>query len=156
MRQVIGNRQSAIGNDMTRSLPLAVLTPNHMKRDPRTILLTLWRCLKLQCPVCGRASIVERPFNLKHACSACGVIFKREEGFFVGAIMANVVATEGFILLAYFACLLLTNFSDGVILTILFVVGVSFPLAFYHHSWALWLGMDHLIEELPRSPKSAR
>ena len=123
-----------------------------MKRDPRTILRTFGRCLKLQCPVCGRASIVARPFNLKHTCSACGVIFKREEGFFVGAIMANVVATEAFILLAYFACLLLTNFSENVILTILFVIGVSFPLAFYHHAWALWLGLDHLIEGLSREP----
>ena len=123
-----------------------------MKRDPRTIFATLVRCLKLQCPVCGRASIVERPFNLKHTCSACGVIFKREEGFFVGAIMANVVATEVFILLTYFACLLFTNLGDGAMLTILFVIGVSFPLAFYHHAWALWLGVDHLIEGLSREP----
>ncbi|PYS35567.1 MAG: hypothetical protein DMF75_03280, partial [Acidobacteria bacterium] len=65
-----------------------------MKRDPRTILLTLWRSLKLQCPACGGASIVQRPFYIKKSCTACGVIFKREEGFFVGAIMANVVATE--------------------------------------------------------------
>ena len=121
-----------------------------MKRDPRTILLTLARCLKLQCPVCGRASIVARPFNLKHSCSSCGIIFKREEGFFVGAIMANVVATEVFILLAYFACLLLTNLGERALLTILFVIGVSFPLAFYHHAWSFWLGMDHLIEGLPR------
>ena len=123
-----------------------------MKRDPRTILNTLGHCLKLRCPVCGRASIVERPFNLKHTCSACGVIFKREEGFFVGAIMANVVATEVFILLVYFACVLLTNLGDGAMLTILFAIGVSFPLAFYHHAWALWLGMDHLIEGLSRTP----
>jgi len=123
-----------------------------MKRDPRTILNTLGHCLKLRCPVCGRASIVERPFNLKHICSACGVIFKREEGFFVGAIMANVVATEAFILLVYFACVLFTNLSDGATLTILFVIGISFPLAFYHHAWALWLGMDHLIEGLSRTP----
>ena len=123
-----------------------------MKRDSRTIFLTLSRCFKLQCPVCGRASIVERPFNLKHICSSCGVIFKREEGFFVGAIMANVVATEVFILIAYFACLLLTNLGDGAMLTILFVIGVSFPLAFYHHAWALWLGTDHLIEGLSRKP----
>src|SRR5215831_19594871 len=85
-----------------------------MKRDPRTILRTLWRCLKLQCPVCGRASIVERPFNLKHHCTSCGVIFKREEGFFVGAIMANVVATEVFILLVYLACLAFTNLGDQI------------------------------------------
>jgi len=126
-----------------------------MKRDPRTIVITLWRCLKLQCPVCGRASIVERPFNLKHACSACGVIFKREEGFFVGAIMANVLATEAFILLAYFVCLLFPNLSERTMLGILFAIGVSFPLAFYHHAWAFWLGLDHLIEGLPTSAKGS-
>jgi uncharacterized protein (DUF983 family) len=121
-----------------------------MKRDPRAIALTLERCLKLRCPACGRASIIERPFNLKHRCTACGVIFKREEGFFVGAIMANVVATEVLILVVYFSCLLFTGFDESVTLPILFIVGVTFPLAFYHHSWALWLGMDHLIEGLPQ------
>src|SRR5713101_6799580 len=94
-----------------------------MKRDPRTILLTLWRCLKLQCPVCGGASIVQRPFHTKTRCTACGVIFKREEGFFVGAIMANVVATEVVILVVYFLCLLVTNLDEQKILTELFVVG---------------------------------
>src|SRR2546421_8763113 len=113
-----------------------------MKRDPRTIMVTLGRSLKLKCPVCGRSSIVQRPFNLKHRCNACGVIFKREEGFFVGAIMANVMATEVLILLVYLACLLLTNLDEQRMLTLLFVVGVTFPLAFYHHSWSLWLAID--------------
>ena len=120
-----------------------------MKRDPRTILLTLWRCLKLQCPVCGRDSLVARPFHIKERCTACHAIFKREEGFFVGAIMANVLATEATILITYFASLFVIS-NEQTMLTILFVVGVTFPLAFYHHSWALWLGMDHLIEGLPR------
>jgi uncharacterized protein (DUF983 family) len=122
-----------------------------MKRDPRTIALTLWRCLKLQCPACGRASVVGRPFNIRERCTNCEAIFKREEGFFVGAIMANVVATEVLILVLYFSCLLFTNFDERIMLTILFIVGVTFPLAFYHHSWALWLGIDHLIEGLPKT-----
>jgi len=122
-----------------------------MTTEPRRILHTLRRSLQLRCPVCGRASIVQRPFNLKHRCDACGAVFKREEGFFVGAIMANVVATEGFILVTYFACLLFTNLGDQALLTILFAVGIVFPLAFYHHAWALWLGMDHLIEGLPHT-----
>ena len=121
-----------------------------MKRDGRTILLPLTRCLRLQCPVCGNDSIVRRPFNLKHHCDGCGAIFKREEGFFVGAIMANVVATEVFIVVVYLACRILTSLRDQAILTILFVIAIGFPLAFYHHAWALWLGMDHLIEGLPR------
>jgi len=76
------------------------------------------------------------------------VIFKREEGFFVGAIMANVVVTEVLIIVIYLACIILTNFHERVVLTILFVVGTTFPLVFYHHAWALWLAMDHLIEGL--------
>src|SRR5437879_4362700 len=120
-----------------------------MKRDSRTILLTLWRSLKLQCPACGGASIVQRPFYIKKSCTACGVIFKREEGFFVGAIMANVVATEVLILVVYFASLLLTDFDEQITLSILFVIGVSFPRVFYHHGWSLWLVMRHLIGRLP-------
>jgi uncharacterized protein (DUF983 family) len=123
-----------------------------MKRDRPRIGPTIWRSLKLQCPACGRASILARPFNLKHQCDGCGVIFKREEGFFVGAIMANVVATEGFILVIYLACIMLTSLNERVMLTTLFVAGIIFPLAFYHHAWALWLAMDHLIEGLSRQP----
>jgi len=125
-----------------------------MKRDRPRIGLTIWRSLKLQCPVCGRASIVARPFNLKHRCDSCGVIFKREEGFFVGAIMANVVTTEAFIVAIYLACITLTSLNEKVLLTILFVVGISFPLAFYHHAWSLWLALDHIIEGLPREEDS--
>jgi uncharacterized protein (DUF983 family) len=126
-----------------------------MKQEPRSIALTLKRSLMLRCPVCGRASVVGRPFHIRKSCSACGAIFKREEGFFVGAIMANVVATEGVILLTYFACLLITR-NDQLMLTILFVMGIVFPLVFYHHSWALWLGLDHLIEGLPTRPNRER
>jgi rubredoxin len=99
---------------------------------------------------------VQRPFHLKHKCDACGAVFKREEGFFVGAIMANVVATEFVILAAYFVCLLFTRMGDQTLLGILFVVGVGFPLAFYHHAWALWLGIDHLIEGLPSGSGSRK
>ena len=125
-----------------------------MKRDPRTIVRTLGRSLKLLCPACGRTSVFQRAFNVKERCTACGVIFKREEGFFVGAIMANVITTEFLILIVYLFCLLITSITDQHILTILFVLGVSFPLAFYHHSWSFWLGFDHLIEGLPPGKQS--
>jgi hypothetical protein len=28
---------------------------------------------------------------------------------------------------------------------------VSFPVAFYHHSWSIWLTFDHFVEGLPES-----
>ena len=123
-----------------------------MKRDARTIMEIVSRSLRLRCPACGRASIVNAPFRIRQSCSACGVSFNREEGFFVGAILANVVTTEAVILLAYLIAIVTGHDIDRVVLTVLLVLAVTFPLAFYHHSWSLWLGFDHLIESLPKLP----
>jgi uncharacterized protein (DUF983 family) len=120
-----------------------------LKRERRSLIKTLLRCLRLRCPACGQSSIVERLFHIKHHCPACGVLFKREEGFFVGAIMVNVVTTEFSIVALYLSLLVITSQHQSMI-TILFIVGLVFPVAFYHHSWSLWLGFDYLVESLPK------
>ncbi len=125
-----------------------------MERDARTILATAGRAAALRCPVCGRSRVFGAPFQVRHHCPACGALFQREPGFFVGAIMINVVTTEFAVLLAYFVCLLaLGGGGQRLMLGVLFAVGFLFPVAFYHHSWSLWLGADHLIESLPRVGK---
>ena len=123
-----------------------------MKRDLATTIEILSRSLRLRCPACGRASIVNAPFHIRQSCSACGVSFNREEGFFVGAILANVVTTEAVILIAYLVAVAIGHDIDRSVITVLFVLAVTFPLAFYHHSWSLWLGFDHLVESLPKPP----
>jgi len=119
-------------------------------KNRRSIIQILSRSLRLKCPACGQASIIERPFHIKHHCSSCDVLFKREDGFFVGAIMANVVTTELVIVVVYVISLPVFSNNYRSVLTILFVLAVLFPVAFYHHSWSLWLGFDHLVESLPK------
>ena len=96
-----------------------------------------------RCHSCGRVDSLE----VGH-CPRCHALFQREEGFFVGAITINVVTTELFILVLYFICLLLLS-SSQMMLAILFVMALLFPIAFYHHSWSIWLSLDHLVETLP-------
>lgn len=120
-----------------------------MITNKRSIIDTLWRSIRLKCPACGRASIVLRPFQVKDKCSSCRVLFKREEGFFVGAILANLVATEGVIVGLYVLGILILSSNFQLLLKVMFIVAVVFPLAFYHHSWAFWLGLDQIIEGLP-------
>lgn len=67
----------------------------------------------------------------------------------MGAILANVVVTELIILLIYLLSLPFFSNYDQLVLAILFVVALVFPVAFYHHSWSLWLGFDHIVESLP-------
>ncbi len=86
---------------------------------------------------------------MRHHCPACLTLFQREEGFFVGAIMLNVVTTEAAVMAAAGLHLLLFTGRDAQLLATLLSVALLFPLAFYHHSWALWLAVDHLVEGLP-------
>jgi uncharacterized protein (DUF983 family) len=120
-----------------------------LKRNRPAISSLMWRCLTLLCPVCGMQSIAQSPFQIRHHCTSCGALFKREDGFFVGAIMANVMMTEFLILSVYLISLPLFSFEDKLVLRLLIIIAVLFPLAFYHHSWSLWLSFDHLIETLP-------
>jgi len=122
-------------------------------KEKRAIGPILLRSLKLLCPACGESSIVERPFRIKKRCTACHAVFKREEGFFVGAILANVITTELVILAVYLLSLPFFSNYDQLILAVLFVVALVFPVAFYHHSWSFWLGFDHLVESLPNDLK---
>ena len=77
------------------------------------------------------------------------MIFKREEGFFVGAILANVVITEMIVLVVCFFCLLVLGIDYDKVLWVLFTLAIIFPIAFFHHSWSFWLGLDYLVEDLP-------
>ena len=124
-----------------------------MRRNRPSVIHTLLRSLRLRCPVCGLSSIVQRPFKIKHYCPVCDALFMREEGFFVGAILVNVVTTEIFILILYLISLVLLGINYQLVLTILFISALLFPVAFYHHSWSIWLGFDHVIETLPKRTK---
>jgi len=125
-----------------------------LKVDFEQIKTVLGRCLKLRCPACGASRIITQPFHIRHHCPNCMALFKREDGFFVGAILANVVTTELVILVVCFFFLLIVGADYENVLVLLFAMALLFPVAFYHHSWSLWLGFDFLVESLPKyNPK---
>ncbi|HEX8285499.1 MAG TPA: DUF983 domain-containing protein [Pyrinomonadaceae bacterium] len=121
-----------------------------MSLQGRPVVQTLARGARLRCPVCGGAGVFQSPFRVRPECTACGSVFQREEGFFVGAIMINVVTTEAAVMATAGLWLLSTEGRDAALLPILFAVALVFPVAFYHHAWSLWLAADHLVEGLPR------
>jgi len=116
----------------------------------QTLKQSFMRALNLKCPACGRTSIVARPFHIKHHCQNCYSIYKREEGFFVGAILANVVITELIVLGVCFFALLILGFAYESVLWLLFSLAIIFPIGFFHHSWSFWLTLDYLVEGLPK------
>lgn len=64
------------------------------------------------------------------------------------------MATEFVILAVCVVWLMLIGSSYESVLAGLFIIGLLFPVLFYHHSWSLWLGVDYLIEGLPKYDKA--
>jgi uncharacterized protein (DUF983 family) len=90
------------------------------------------------------------PFRMNTHCSYCGLVYEREQGYFIGAIYINVIATESLLLGTLLIYALITGTVNQTILTVLFVLAIVLPLLFYHHSRSLWLCLDHILNPLER------
>jgi uncharacterized protein (DUF983 family) len=107
------------------------------------VLRTLWLVTRLRCPVCGLGRLRGRGLRVNARCLACGVVFERSPGEFTGGMGLNSVATcFGVGALAFWV-----GYSDiplelGMAIVALFAV--AFPILFYVHSRALWVGILHI------------
>jgi uncharacterized protein (DUF983 family) len=79
------------------------------------------------------------------ACLECGLKFEREQGYFVGAIYVNYVATVLIAIPGYFILDAWTSISLRQQLFLWVTFGVVFPLLFFHYSRSLWLALDHWL-----------
>ena len=113
------------------------------------------RGLKLKCPACGLGQLYESFFRMRDECPYCGLVFAREQGYFIGAIYLNVVATESLIFATYLALILAHRITDQSTYTILFTLALLLPVLFHRHARSLWLSLDHLLDPPARSPRSA-
>ncbi len=112
------------------------------------------RGLRLLCPRCGAAPVFAGPFRVRERCPACGLVFEREPGYFVGAIYLNYGATALIMIPGYFALDAWLGLAVGLQLFLWGTFAVGFPLWFFRYSKSLWLSLDHLVD--PVDPRPAR
>ena len=106
----------------------------------------LIRGLKLKCPACGIGQLYKSFFKMHDECAYCGLVFSREQGYFIGAIYMNVVATESLIFGAYLVLILTRRINDQSTYAILFTLALVLPVLFHRHARSLWLCLDHLLD----------
>jgi hypothetical protein len=85
-------------------------------------------------------------------CSHCGMVFMREQGYFIGAIYVNVIVTESVIFFTYLICLLMLPAADQTIYTILFLLALVIPLIFNRHARSIWLSFDYIMDPPKERP----
>ncbi len=57
-------------------------------------LTLLGRGLRRRCPACGGAPVYCGAYALRASCPRCGLCLEREEGYYLGAMLLNLLAAE--------------------------------------------------------------
>jgi uncharacterized protein (DUF983 family) len=120
----------------------------HPRADPVTMLR---RGLSKHCPRCGGGKLYRGWFRMLDRCPSCGYKFAREEGFFFGAYIVNLVITEAVlfgICLGYIG----VHGAQGNDLRISLIAACAaalvVPVVFYPFSRTLWSAIDLIFTPL--------
>jgi uncharacterized protein (DUF983 family) len=114
-------------------------------RRPLSAWTLVSRALRRRCPNCGEADIFASWWSLRERCPTCGIVFNREEGFFLGAYAINLLIAEFLGMAAVIYLLVQTDFSLLVQEVIAITVAVGLPLLCYPFSRTLWMALDHYL-----------
>ena len=111
------------------------------------------RCARGACPDCGAPGQLAGMATIRDRCAACGMVLRRREGFFLGAMVWNYGLTA-FGLLPVLLVLRAydwVSFATAVKLAIAVILLV--PWLIHGFAWRLWLGTYYgfLPGQLPSS-----
>ena len=111
------------------------------------------RAAHWRCPYCGRGRLFRGVFRMLSRCPECGLSYFPEQGYYVGAMIFNYVATTAVVVAIFLLSLLFRDFTtlstnSKILLWMAFAIALS--LLFMRHAYSFWLGIDFWIK--PRQP----
>ena len=106
-----------------------------------------------RCALCGGGRLFSGWVRMAERCPSCGYRFEREEGFFLGAYVMNLVMAQSLVmLLAVVPTIVLLNADADASLRPVVVGGfagaVLGPLGFYPWSKTLWVAIELIMRPI--------
>lgn len=108
------------------------------------------RGLRQRCPNCGGNTVFRGMFHTNERCARCGLLFEREPGFWLGAMVIGYGATA-LPMIPLFVLVFMGRVRVPVAIGGMAVWSIIFPLIFFRESRSLWLMFFFLFfrSELP-------
>lgn len=130
-------------------------------RDPDASFATLvGRGVRRRCARCGQAPAFVGWARMPEHCPACGFVFEREQGYWVGAMIINTTVSFALLLLVFVGGWIVF-WPDvpwtGLLITTVAIAGLG-PILFYPWSKSLWSAIElsyHRLEPAERERADA-
>ena len=102
------------------------------------------RAVLLQrCPRCHKGRLFRGLFAMNDPCPVCGLVFQREEGYFLGAMYVTYVLGAVVLGAGYFlARWLLAGWNEFLILNLLCLLYLPLTPALFRYSRTIWIHID--------------
>ncbi len=97
------------------------------------------RALLLRCPSCGQPTLIRRFLAIHEQCSACGLFFVHDDGFWQGAWHFNYFIASLLAILPAMLCVAIGVWGMWFAVIYGALVAGLFPILFYWHSHSLWI-----------------
>lgn len=106
----------------------------------------LWAMLRMRCPRCCQARLFSGSFAMNDPCPVCGLIFQREEGYFLGAMyMSYGISSFLLVLQFWLAYLLLPDQHELAVLGLVLLMYLPFMPVVFRYSRTLWIYLERWL-----------
>jgi uncharacterized protein (DUF983 family) len=108
-------------------------------------LAGLWAMIRLRCPRCRQGRMFRSLLQMNDPCPQCGLIFQREEGYFLGAMYVSYALGTIVIGAAFFIAIAFWPEAPSLPLCLVLFAGYI-PLMpwVYRYSRVIWMHLDYL------------
>lgn len=111
----------------------------HTTRRSVSVSTIVLRGVSNRCPNCGARSLFSGVLRASERCRDCSLLFEREEGFFLGAMVVNYTLSTLLGVVAPSALLLAGQLAPVQAFAVAIALCLTLPLLFYRASKSLWL-----------------
>jgi uncharacterized protein (DUF983 family) len=99
--------------------------------------------VRQRCPRCRKGRIFRGVLAMNDPCPVCGLLFQREEGYFLGAMYISYGASVAVLSALFFAAtLLLPNWHGYLVALLATVLYLPLTPALFRFSRVLWIYLD--------------
>jgi uncharacterized protein (DUF983 family) len=107
---------------------------------------SLWAIVRQRCPRCRKGRMFRGTFEMNDSCPVCGLLFQREEGYFLGAMYISYPMAVAILAPSYlFFSWLLPRWDSVLIVLLAAVPYVPLMPAVFRYSRVLWVHFDRWI-----------
>jgi uncharacterized protein (DUF983 family) len=108
---------------------------------------TFWAIVRMRCPRCRTGRIFKGMFAMNDPCPHCGLLFQREEGYFLGAMYVSYgIATVILTVLFFTAKALLPGWDSIQVALLVMLLYLPLSPAVFRYSRVVWIYLDRVID----------